>query len=169
MVVKTVANGKIVIEFIPPGMAGRAVVVNLLRRQLGFGGNHASRSRLLLIQQGAVALDAGHAGFCPGGGIAVLDRIIIFMEQGHVAPRALRVPVHAAARPVPPVPWLPGILAKDIKPFLAVHVPRGAQGMPSLAGTRYCTRGILPVAQSARQEVEDWPSCTMRPSAFVEN
>ena len=146
MVVKTVANGKIVIEFIPPGVAGSAVVVNLLRRQLVPGGNHASRPLLRLVQQGAVALDASHAGFRPGGGIAVLDRIIIFMEQGHVAPRALRVPVHAAARPVPPVPWLPGILAKDIKPFLAVHVPRGAQGMITavLGGNQVLHQGDSP-------------------------
>ena len=129
MVVKAVPHGKIMVEFIAPGMAGSAVVVNLLRRQLVLGGDHASRSRLRLVQQGAVTLDAGDAGFLPGGGVAVLDGIIVFMEQGHVAPGALGVPVHAAARPVAPVAGLADFLAEDIEPFLAVHVPCGAEGM----------------------------------------
>ena len=146
MIVKAVAYGKIMIKFIPPGMAGSAVIMNLLWRQLVPGGNHATRPRLRFVQQRAVALNASHSGFRPGRSIPIFTRIIILMEQRHVAPRALSVPIHASSCPVSPVSRLARLLAENIKPFFAAHVPCSAQGMKTavLGGDQILHQGNSP-------------------------
>lgn len=98
---------------------------------------------------GAVALNASHSGFRPGRSIPIFNRIIILMEQRHVAPRALRVPIHASSCPVPPVSRLAGLLAENIKPFFAVHVPCSAQGMK--------TAGPWQEPDTAPGEFSLWP------------
>lgn len=124
-----ISDSEVIIQLIPSGVAGRAVVRLLLEGELLFGVNHTARAFFRLIEEWVVALNAGHTGFFPGGMVGVRIGVVAFLEIRHVAPGALGIPYHAASCPVSPVAGATLVLTKHVKPFALACIPGGAGGM----------------------------------------
>ena len=90
----------------------------------------------------AVAGHAAHRRLLRRRGEAVPLRIVILAISAHVAPRALRVPHHAAPQPVSPLAGAALgralglhalILQKHVEPLVPLDIPRRAAHLPSPA------------------------------------
>src|SRR4029453_6205015 len=71
----------------------------------------------------AVAALAAHADLRPGGGIAVLGRVVVLAKPGGVAVGAHEVPVVLRARPVQFVPGRDTLTGLEVEPALAALFP----------------------------------------------
>ena len=77
----------------------------------------------------AVTLRAGNSHGFPGRRIRIGRSVIVLFEFGHVAIRALRIPVHAQVLPEPPFVRLPRFTLVNVEPVFLFRVISGVDDL----------------------------------------
>ena len=109
-------------QLISPGVAGRAILIDLVWVERRLSCVVATACGHHVGLQPCVALCAGKALLHPGRLIAIFSDIQIFLILGGVTVGAIRVPVHALPSPVPPFARHPVFTGKDVHPLVLGYI-----------------------------------------------